>query len=146
MKTFEIEPLKGVGPVRFGMSRDEVRKLLGTPDSVNDNREWFLDGFAVDYDSTGKVEFVEFAISSKFRVAFKGKCLHEMYADDAVAFVSEFAPYDATDPELGYTYMFPKLQLSLWRPTMPEPDQPEDAPAGRRFHAVGAAADGYFEL
>ncbi len=94
MKTFEIEPLEGVGPIRFGMSRDEVHDHLGTPDSVNDDREWFLDGFAVDFDSSGKVEFLEFAFSPKFRVAFRGKCLHEMDADDAVAWVSEFASYD----------------------------------------------------
>ena len=145
MKTFDIEPLKGVGPVRFGMSRAEVHGLLGKPESVNGDREWFLDGFAVDFNSSGDVEFLEFAKSREFRVVFNDKSLHELDADDAVTHVSDVAPYDADDPESGYTYIFPKLQLSLWRPTIPEPDQSKDDPDGRHFHAVGAGCAGYFD-
>jgi hypothetical protein len=135
VKTFGISPLEGVGPVRFGMTRDEVHAALGTPETVDDGREWFLDGFAVDFDSSGKVELLEFAASEQFRVLFHDQCIHELAADDAVALVSQHAIYDANDPELGYTYMFPKLQLSLWRPTTEEP----------HFHAVAIGRDGYFD-
>ena len=135
MKTFDIAPLDSAGPVRFGMTREEVHAALGSPETVDNAREWFMDGFAVDFDSNGKVELLEFASSDQFRVLFHGQCIHELSADDAVALVSQHATYDANDPELGYTYMFPKLQLSLWRPGTEEP----------RFHAVAIGREGYFD-
>jgi hypothetical protein len=135
MKEFEITPLEGVGPIRFGMTLADVHAALGPPESVNDAREWFMDGFAVDFDSNGTVEFLEFASSDQFHILFHGQCIHELAADDAVALVTQHADFDADDPELGYTYMFPKLQLSLWRPATEEP----------RFHAVGVGRDGYFD-
>lgn len=117
------------------MTREGVHAALAPPETVDDAREWFLGGFAVDFDSNGKVEFLEFAASERFRVMFHHQCMHQFAADDAVAFLSQYSDYDANDPELGYTYMFPKLQLSLWRPTTEEP----------HFHAVAIGRDGYFD-
>ena len=145
MRAFEIEPLRGVGPIRFGMSRDQVHEQLGSPQRVNDDREWFLSGFAVDFDADGRVEFIEAARSANVRINFHGECLLDMSPDKAVEFVSKFAPYDPSDPELGCSYVFPALQVSLWRPTMPQSDQSADESEGSRFHAVGAATAGYFE-
>jgi hypothetical protein len=71
--------------------------------------------------------------------------LHEITADEAVSLVSRFDNYDATNRELGYSYIFLKLQMSLWRGTMPENDQDEDDPDGRFFAAIGIAVSGYFE-
>lgn len=145
MVEYEVVPHEGVGPIRFGMTRDEVHAEFGTPEYTSpDNREGFLEGFLIDFNSDGFVEFVELAKSNKFRALFHGKCLHEMLADDAVEYVQRYGRYDEDDPELGHSYVFLDLQLSLWRPTVPRPGQSEHDPDGRYFHAIGVAEDGYF--
>jgi hypothetical protein len=48
--------------------------------------------------------------------------------------VSGAAAYDPTEPELGHAYIFPDLDLSLWRPVLPE--SPEDLEA-REFSTIG---------
>jgi len=44
---------------------------------------------------------------------------------------------DETDPELGYSYIFPTLELAFWRPDTDD----EEAPY---FSTVGAGLLGYF--
>jgi hypothetical protein len=104
----------------------------------------FLDGFMVDFNKEDRVEFIELAKSEQFRGVFEGRCLHDLPADEAVAFVSQFGTYDPNNRELRYSYIFLDLQLSLWRGTIVEPGQPDDDPDGRYFEAVGIAVDGYF--
>jgi hypothetical protein len=145
MQTLDIQPTVGVGPIRFGMTRAEVRKHLGSPDGdEEDDREWYLEDLAIDFDVEGKVAFIEIAESENFRAVLNGECLHELDADSAVAHVERSAPYDANAPEPGYTYVFPLLQLSLWRPVVPDTTQDADDPTGRRFEAVGVGPTGYF--
>ncbi len=146
MRDFTIVPHQGVGPIQLGMTRSQVHEQLGEPEFVTRDRgrEAFLGGFMVDFDQEGHVEFIELAKSEKFRGVFEGKCLHDLPADDAVAFVSQFGTYDETARDLGYSYIFPDLQLSLWRGTIADPDQPDEDQQGRHFEAVGIAVDGYF--
>ncbi|WP_164103817.1 outer membrane protein assembly factor BamE [Candidatus Laterigemmans baculatus] len=146
MQTFEIKPKVGVGPIRFGMTREEVRKQFGSPEEGDQDREWYLDDMAIDFDASGRVTFIELAESENFRAILDDKCLHELAAEDAVAHVQRIAEYDPNAPEVGYAYVFPALQLSLWRPVLPENDQDPDDPTGRHFEAVGVAADNYFPV
>lgn len=133
MVTYDIEPHVGVGPIKLSMSHGEVRRLFGEPRAVIDGREFYFDGFFIDFDSAGQVEFIELAESRHFRALFRGACLHELPAEEAVQLVSRYGEYDRNDPEPGYSYIFVDLQLSLWRGT-----------TDRRFEAVGVAVDGYF--
>ena len=128
------------------MTREAVRETFGTPEhTARDRRDWFLGGFVVDYDAGGLVEYIETALSPEFEAVFDGESLHRLNADAAVAHVGRHGTYDDQLPDLGYSYIFPGLQLSLWRPTVPAPGRPRDDPEGRRFHAVGIAGRGYFE-
>jgi len=142
MRTFEIIPHKGVGPVKFGMEVHEVEAVIGKPKYTHANRYDYLSGFMVDFDESGKVAFLELANSPKFQATYRGANLHSMKADDAIKFMSQFDTYDANNPEIGYSYLFKNLQLSLWRGTMPENDFDED---GIYFEAVGIGADNYFD-
>jgi hypothetical protein len=142
MLEYEITPHVGIGPVKLGMPIHDVEAVMGKPEHVHDNRHGYLSGFMVDFDDTGKVEFIELASSELFQAKFNGINLHYVTADEAVNFVSQFDSYDRNDPEAGYSYIFKKLQLSLWRGTMPEDEADED---GKYFEAVGIAIDGYFE-
>jgi hypothetical protein len=146
MQTLEIQPTVGVGPIRFGMSRAEVRELIGPHDGDSDeDREWYLEDLAIEFDSSGKVAFIEIAESENFRAVLNGECLHELDADSAIAHVKKSAAYDPNAPEPGYTYVFPALQLSLWRPVVPDASQDADDPTGRAFEAVGVGRTGYFK-
>jgi hypothetical protein len=149
MLVFNIESLIGIGPIKFGQTRSEVQAILadlGQPEAAlrPPNTDcFFQNAFQVSYDEDGRVAFIEAAPSSAFRVQFHSSSLHEMPADDAVRLVSQFAEYDRNDPDKGYSYIFPALQLSLWRPVLPSAD-PDDT-EGRHFEAVGAGKAGYFD-
>jgi hypothetical protein len=62
-----IKPFVGVGPLTFGLSRQEVRALLGTnyhsfrqgPFATNETDAFDDLGLHTDYDANDKLEFVE---------------------------------------------------------------------------------------
>ena len=147
MHTFTIQPLVGIGPIKFGMSRNEVQAILaefGQTQTVlrPPNTDcYFQNAFQVSYDEAGEVEFIEFASSSDVRILFHEASLHELTAEDAVRFVSQFADYDKNHRDQGFTYIFPACQLSLWRSVLPADADDED---GRHFEAVGIGKPGYF--
>jgi hypothetical protein len=144
---FTMEPLVGIGPIKLGMARSEVRYILaglGQPEAAlrPPNTDCFFQyAFHVSYDQDGRVEFIETMTSTEFRVLFHGSSLQETLAQEAVRHVSQFAEYDREDPELGCSYIFPALQLSLWRPVLPS--NPDDSD-GRCFVAAGVGKEGYF--
>lgn len=145
MIEFAIEPLVGVGPVRLGSSRAQVHAILGEPVATPSGaREMYFDGFFVDYDETGHVEFIELGRSDLYRATFLGIALHDVPAERAIAVVTDVDAYDPNDPEPGYSYTFLGLQLALWRGIVPDADQSADNPDGRHFETVGVARSGYF--
>lgn len=146
MREFQILPHKGVGPIKLGMTREEVHAIFGEPQFSHGLREQFLDGFMVDFSEENRVEFIELAKSQQFRAILEGKCLHEIPAHEVIRHVSKYGEYDRNDPELGYSYVFVDLQLSLWRGVIPTANQEPDDSVGRYFEAVGIAEDGYFQL
>ena len=124
------------------MHKSEVKRIFGKPEYENDNRVGYLSGFMVDYNKFNNVEFIELANSNKFNATYEGKNLHQILASEALELVSKYDSYDANDPELGHSYIFKGLQLSLWRGTIPENINDED---GKYFEAVGIGEANYFE-
>ena len=49
--------------------------------------------------------------------------------------------FDADDPELGHSYVCPALDLSLWRPVVPEGPADDE---GLTFRSVGVGRLGYY--
>jgi hypothetical protein len=132
------------------MSREEVRRAMSSPcesfckgpharhvtDAFHDS------AFQVFYGGeTPTVEFIELSGPSGIRAVYNGISVFETPADVVVASLSEIAPYDQDHPELGYTYIFPDLDLSLWRPVLPE--SPDDSD-WRVFRAIGIGVKGYY--
>jgi hypothetical protein len=138
---FEINAQMSVGPIVFGMTRAAVRKLLGEPDWIDSAREQYLHGLIIHYDETQTVEFIELEKSEMFNLTFCGKSLHAMTAEEVVSFVSQFDRFEVNDAELGHSYIFPRLDLSLWRSTIPV--SPSD-PDSRYFEAIGVGKTGNF--
>jgi hypothetical protein len=150
MTVYEVLPHIGVGPVKLGMTREKVRGVMpGRCDAflkvLNARHETdaFHDrGFQVFYSGEPPVvEYIELSRESCFRVTYRGVEIFEALVEDVLAHVSVDAPFDRTDPELGCSYIFPELDLSLWRPVVPA--SPEDQ-EGRKFSTIGVGAVGYY--
>jgi hypothetical protein len=142
----DIRPHHGVGPLRLEMSRLECRAASGgthsefskTVDAERTTDELF-GAVHVYYDDQDRVEYIEIARSADVRATFDGTPLLELAPAEAVAKVAAHAPFDEDDPELGCSYVFKALDLSLWRPV-----DDEDEPEGRTFMAVGIGRRGYY--
>ena len=148
MLEYPVEALIGVGPVRLGMSRAQSRCAMGlTPDPFQKGSSPILTdayhdaAFQVFFDADDKVEYIELSSHGPFVVTFKAVLVFELPAEDLVAFIAKDTPFDPDDWELGYSYIFPELELSLWRPTLPESDQDEDS---RYFRTIGIGRRGYY--
>jgi len=55
-----------------------------------------------------------------------------------IAAVGRHAKHDDDDPELGFSYIFPSLELAFWRPGDDDDEEPH-------FATVGIGVRGYFD-
>ena len=90
--------------------------------------------FQVFNDGDGRAEYIDLSSSNAFIAEFEGVAVLQCAADDAVEAVAARAALDRGDPELGWSSVFPDLDLALWRPTR------ED----ESFSTVGVGVEGYF--
>jgi hypothetical protein len=150
LTVYEAIPHVGVGPVKLGMTRGEVHRVMPGPresflKGLNPEHEtdaYHDSGFQVFYGGEGPVvEYIELSREAGFRVLYRGLDVFATPADQVLAHVPGDATFDPTAPELGYAYVFPDLDLSLWRPVVPE--SPEDS-EGREFSTIGIGVAGYY--
>jgi hypothetical protein len=158
MYEYELKPLVGVGPVRLGMTRGEVRAALGreATEFVKRGETVSADAFdgnrlQVFYDERDCAEFIELSSGGPHEPRLYGIDVLRRSADEVIRAISAWTPYDPEDDaphERGYSYTFPSLGLAFWRPVIPESyddDEPEDEYLhGRVFQSVAIAAPGYF--
>ncbi len=145
---FDLSPHVGAGVVRFGMSRSEVKRALGDPvksypklPGAPLTDTYFGADLQVSFDPADRVEYIELNGPGAVKAVFQGRSLFELPADDVLEWMKRFAEYDPDNPEIGYSYVYPDLDLSLWRPTLPE--GPEDD-EGRSFRSIGMGRAGYY--
>ena len=150
---YSVEPLIGVRPVLLGMSRAESReRMRTTPLSFKKAALLFPNAPDVDayhdvsfqlfFDESDRVEYIELSKSPDFGVNYKGIDVFGLRAEDLVALISQDAPFDPDHPELGYSYVFPLLEMSVWRPTIPDPEETD--PEWTTFATVGVGRKGYY--
>jgi hypothetical protein len=147
MKTeFVLDPLAGVGPIRLGASRASLLAALGKPASsfykMPDSRYptdmWFEKRLHVFYEGDQPmVAFIELSGGGDVEAVLFGLPVFATAVPVLVHEVGSRSKLDETDPELGYSYIFPTLELALWRPD----NDDEEAPY---FSTVGAGLLGYF--
>src|SRR5215475_917071 len=124
---YEVIPLEGIGPILLGMSRAESRSAMGIqPDTFRKGVDsptltdaYDNQGFHVYFDDDERVEYIEI-FPSRMSAVYKGVPVFQTKADELVAIITKDSHYDNDDPELGFSYVFPELELSLWRPIIPE--------------------------
>lgn len=71
----------------------------------------------------------------------RGRTLLFAPAEDVIDWMRGIADFDPDNRELGYSYAYPALDLSLWRPIIPK--GPEDF-EGLTFRSVGVGRLGYY--
>jgi hypothetical protein len=147
---YEVNPIIGVGSVKLGMSRADVRSIMNadphtfkkTPTSKHDTDAWHNSGFQVFYrGEVPTVEFIELSRDSGIVALYKGIDVFNTVASKLIKKISEDDVYDASDPELGYSYLFPNLEMSLWRPIKPESLEDDE---GKYFSTIGVGVEGYY--
>jgi len=144
----EVEPHVGAGPIKLGLSREEVRKVMGAPfrtyakvpgEPLTDT--YFGTDLQVCYDATDRVEYIELNGPGSINPTLRGRTLLFAPAQEVIEWMRGISDFDSDDPELGHSYVYPALDLSLWRPIVPE--GPEDV-EGLTFRSVGVGRLGYY--
>lgn len=145
MTTYEVEPLKSVGKIALGMPRAEARTHMDETPNVSGSRDhvdnYHDGGMQVFYDENDCVEFIELLRGTGIQAHLKGASVFEQTAKDVLEVITTYSEYNQDDLEVGYSYVFPDLELSLWRPNIPENDFEED---GKYFSTIGIGVQGYY--
>ncbi len=144
---FIIKPHRGIGPIAFGMSREEVVAAMsgiggGLPVSRSKDTDcFFRNAFQVSFGDAGRADFIEVTSALSVEVVFNGIDIFDIPADELLALIQE---YDEPDHELSRppdSYIFSDLILTLWGQ-----DKQYDHKGGQRrpmFAAVGVGAASY---
>jgi hypothetical protein len=151
MNVYQVEPLKGIKPILLNMTREESRSVMGftpltfrkSPFNPTDTDAYLDNCFQVFFDETDRVEYIELSPNKSFEVVYKDIDIFNTEAAKLIELISKDAAYSEKDPELGYSYIFPELELSLWRPVLPENENDTE---GRYFATVGVGKRGYYSV
>jgi hypothetical protein len=150
MNQYDVVPLRGVGPVLLGMVREEVHVVMGpqsqllqkVTDDASTIEAYHEGGFQVFFDESDEVEYIELSsFDHSFAAMYRGREVFTTRARELLDLISAEASFDPEDPEIGYSYIFPELQLSLWRPVILEDDEDSE---GRYFSTIGIGRHGYY--
>jgi hypothetical protein len=164
-----ITPNVGIGPFKLGMSELEVqetfKRYANFRGTDNPNNPSYLEQLFTnfEYDSNNKVIFIE--ISNPYDdfdivCLFDGIDVFRTKADELVKEIDKKTKYARDDEaQMGFSYIFKEIQLSLWRPSVMTDDilnspefllefSPENQELEKRhfyFTTVAIAAPGYYE-
>lgn len=112
--------------------------FLKVPTSPYPTDAWHHNGFQVFYGGIEpRVEFIELSRNCGFEVLCLGRYVFSTPASKLVEQFLAVTPFDPFDKELGCSYVFPALELAVWRPDMEEPQ-------GKYFLTVRIGCVGYF--
>lgn len=119
---YVVEPHRGVGPVRFGMSRAEVRAAIpavpvafGRQPGETPVDSWHDFVLQVFYDADDRVEYIEVERDEALHAVLYGEAVLMLSIDRALAHVCRYGKDQPEGGELPYAHVFPALDLALWR-------------------------------
>jgi hypothetical protein len=76
------------------------------------------------------VDFIELSNGCHFEAVLFGLPVFVTSIPVLISEIGHWAELDTTDPELGYSYTFPKLEISFWRPDNDDEETPYCATVG----------------
>lgn len=124
MKRLILEPHVGIGDIKLGMKRTEVRHIMNRDFISSQKNNVLIDAyydycFHVHYNKQNRVDFIELAnaITNNYQVFFKDISIFNTKSQDLVSYLEDFSNYnkDSMDAQLGYMYIFDDIGLTLWR-------------------------------
>ena len=161
-------PHIGAGNLKLGMTREEIQQILGAPEyssekSIFDYGDFSLpvpakygyykNELQITFDNDDKADFIEFTGKDSEYV--------EVYLNDIEIFKtpapqlieniskSTNSKIDKDAEEIPYSYIFPSIDLAVWRQVIPEQDeQSEQIPEtdeGKYFWTIGIGKEGYYK-
>ncbi len=149
-QVWEVEPLKGIGPVQLGMAQSAVQQALGQPEQVLHEEDstvhvYLQEQFFVFYDDNQQVADLEAKAfqSATLTIKLFGLDVFAHNGDDLVQEIERISDsfYDPNDPANPYSFTFSELGLSLFRPVIPadyEDDEEDDEHGkGLFFQSLG---------
>jgi hypothetical protein len=157
-----LHPGERLGELRLGMTRAEAHALLGAGEKDGKCESFCRGHVQVEYRD-GRVAFIEVSEGGSVQPKLFGA---EVFKVSAKLLVARLRRRDATlrEVETGTLYVFPKLQISLWREDDPESiredlqhldmNDPDDRASKRileadirrfqRFQTVAIFVQGYY--
>lgn len=165
---FDLEPHIGAGDLKLGMTREETRAILGKPaysseKSVMDYGDFSIpipakDGYfknelQITFDDNGKVDFIEFSgKDSEFvEVYLKDIEVFKTPAQQLLQKISDTtrSEFDKEHDEIPYSYVFPSIDLAVWRQVIPGQDEQTgeilEPDEGKYFWTIGIGIKGYYK-
>lgn len=164
---FDLIPHTGAGAIHLGMTRQQVRLILGEPETASMKSIFNYGEFSIDvpakdgyfgnelqihFDNQDKTEYIEFSgrNAKQTEVFVYGIDVFKTPAPVLIKKISEVsnAEYDSEDDEIPYSYIFPEIDLSVWRQVIPDCDeQRQEVPEsdqGKYFWTIGIGSKGYY--
>lgn len=138
-----IKPLIGVGPLELGMYRSMVQKVFPVAPKAFKKTKWsehetdaFDDiGFHVYYGGANPVvDFIEMFPEDATTFLLDGLDIFRTVSSDLIAHLSDKA--EVLEKTVGCCYIYPTLELSLWRSHLPASSEID------RFSAIGIGSKG----
>ena len=163
---FDLEPHTSAGPIKFGMSRDQIVSILGEPEHVTEKHElnhgavsipipakfsYFESELQISFNDNEQVNFIEFSgRGAQYNQVFFGGI--DVFKTSAPMLIKKIqaagSEYDKEEDEIPYSYTFPTIGLGVWRQVVPEIDENTDevpeSDEGKYFWTIGIGAKGYY--
>lgn len=111
---FEIIPHVGIGPIKLGMSRDEVLKALGkeTFSSKSNNSDYYFDNSIQIEFLNDQADFIGVASNDECTITYKGQNVFDINAKELFARINT---YEDTNHDFNaFEYVFPTQIITLW--------------------------------
>jgi hypothetical protein len=148
IEKYLVEPHIGVLPVRLNMQREDVHLTMGKdyesyypcPDKLID--AYHKSGFQISYTPDFLVEYIELnhILKTTHDIICLGQNIFKTPANQIIDIISKEYPFDDGNPEMPYSYLFPQIDLSFWRPLLSEDGTEE----GVFFTTIGIGIQGYY--
>lgn len=124
-KEYAVIPGSSIGPIRLGMSKTEVRLVMGKPDYVEaahekwgiefPDKDCFADSCIQVRYLDGKADDLQFSSHPDYVCTLSGLAVHETTVEIISEVIEKISPCDREEEEFPHTYSYPGIGLSLWR-------------------------------
>jgi hypothetical protein len=111
---FDINAHEGIGPIKLGMKRAEVKQALGADNlsGTDEEQDYYFDNAIVVEYEADQASFIGIANHPNYSVFYHG--LNVFNTEAQVVFERISANEDALQPFDAYEFCFPKQIITLW--------------------------------